>query len=160
MADKKVIATTVIHRTLEPGTAAKDGSPAKRPKIQVIQPGTVFMASTDDRKGYDKSEYDELKSLGAIRDPGKDEKVEVSVENVVTTSAGTKKTTTKQTSQTGSGENGGSGSGDKTVADMTGDELDAYLEASEHTAPEGWSSMKVAEKKAWLTNADAGGNLV
>ena len=62
MADKqKVIAVTVIHRTLEPGKPADkaNGVSATRPKMQVIQPKTVFMTR-------DKDEFDELMEAGAI----------------------------------------------------------------------------------------------
>jgi hypothetical protein len=115
MANKKVIAVTTIHRTLEPGTAADKtkGIAAKPPKIQVIQAGTIFLASTEDRKGYDQSEYDELKGLGAIRDPEKDEKVAVSVENIVAEGADGSKTTTTKTvkSTTASGTGSASGKG-------------------------------------------------
>lgn len=116
MADKKVIAVTTVHRTLEagePGDKSKGIKP-KAPKIQVIQAGTIFMASTAERKGYDQSEYDELKALGAIRDPEKDEKVAVSVENIVADGAdGSKTTTTKTTKSTtasGTGSAAGKGS--------------------------------------------------
>lgn len=110
MADKKVIAVTVIHRTLEPGKPGdtSKGIKAVPPKIQVVQPKTVFMVSTDDRKGYAQSEYDELKGMGAIRDPGKDEKVQVDVENMV--ADGETRTTTKKTTTTASGS-GSTGSG-------------------------------------------------
>ncbi|PZQ95200.1 MAG: hypothetical protein DI533_20325 [Cereibacter sphaeroides] len=120
MADKKVIAVTTVHRTLEagePGDKSKGIKP-KAPKIQVIQAGTIFMASTAERKGYDQSEYDELKALGAIRDPEKDEKVAVSVENIVADGAdGSKTVTTKTTTSTtasGTGSASGKGSTAKT----------------------------------------------
>lgn len=109
MADKKVIAVTVVHRTLAPGQPGdkSKGISAKPPKVQVIQPKTVFMVSDDAREGYDQSEYDELLALGAIRVPDKDEKVEVSVENIVTDDAGGKATkTTKTTTKSGSGSTG------------------------------------------------------
>ena len=114
MADKKVIAVTTVHRTLEPGVPAdkSKGIAAKAPKIQTSQAGTIFMASTDDRKGYDQSEYDELKALGAIRDPEKDEKVAVSVENLVADSnTGGKTTTTKTKTTTASGTGSSTGKG-------------------------------------------------
>ena len=139
MADKKVIAVTVVHRTLAagvPGDKSK-GISAKPPKVQVIQPKTVFLVSNSDREGFELSEYEELKALGAIRDPDKDEKVEVSVENVVadeTVDGKTTKTTKTSTKapaktpaakattgtkagentgdNTGSGDNGDNGAGD------------------------------------------------
>lgn len=115
MADKKVIAVTTVHRTLEPGVPAdkQKGTAAKPPKVQVIQAGTIFLSSTDERKGYELSEYDELKALGAIRDPEKDEKVAVSVENIVAEGADGSKTTKKETktSTTASGTGSASGKG-------------------------------------------------
>lgn len=131
MADKKVIAVTVIHRTLapgEPGDKSK-GIAAKAPKVQVIQPKTVFLASNDAREGFDQSEYAELKASGAIRDPDSDEKVEVSVENLVVDEAGSKTTKTKTASTkapaktvtgTKAGEN--TGAGDNTGETNTGDQ--------------------------------------
>lgn len=131
MADKKVIAVTTVHRTLEagePGDKSKGIKP-KAPRIQVIQAGTIFMASTAERKGYDQSEYDELKALGAIRDPEKDEKVAVSVENIVADGAdGSKTTTTKTTKSTtasGTGSAAGKGSTAGKPGTKTGDETGA-----------------------------------
>lgn len=74
----KVIANTVIHRTVKPGERGnrKQGLPNIPPKIQVIKAGTIFQTR-------DKAEYDDLKAMGAIRDPEKGEKVEVAVENIV-----------------------------------------------------------------------------
>jgi len=92
MADKqKVIAVTVIHRTLEPGKPADKakGVSATRPKMQVIQPKTVFMTR-------DKDEFDELMEAGAIRLPEKGEKIEVDIENAVVGDGDD--TTTKATS--------------------------------------------------------------
>ena len=74
----KVIANTVIHRTLKPGERGnrKQGIPSVPPKIQVIKAGTIFQTR-------DKAEYDDLKAAGAIREPDKGEKIEVDVANVV-----------------------------------------------------------------------------
>ncbi len=119
-SEKKVIAVTNIHRTLVPGEPAdkSKGIGPKAPKIQVIQAGTIFMASTEERKGYEQSEYDELMALGAIREPEKGEKVAVSVENIVAESGdGSKTTTTKTTKSTtasGTGSPAGKGSTAKT----------------------------------------------
>ena len=98
MADKqKVIAVTVIHRTLEPGKPADKakGVSATRPKMQVIQPKTVFMTR-------DKDEFDELMEAGAIRLPEKGEKIEVDIENAVVGDGDD--TTTKATSTGKSGK--------------------------------------------------------
>lgn len=82
----KVIANTMIHRTVAPGERGdkQKGIRPKPPKIQVIRPGTIFQTR-------DKAEYDDLKTMGAIRDPEKGEKVEVDVENVVPNEEGPKK---------------------------------------------------------------------
>ena len=99
MADKqKVIAVTVIHRTLEPGKPADKakGVSATRPKMQVIQPKTVFMTR-------DKDEFDELLEAGAIRLPEKGEKIEVDIENAV---VGEGDDTTKTTKATSTGKSG------------------------------------------------------
>lgn len=98
MADKqKVIAVTVIHRTLEPGKPADkaEGIRPTKPKIQVIQPKTVFMTR-------DKDEFDELMEAGAIRLPEKGEKIEVDIENAVVGDGDD--TTTKATSTGKSGK--------------------------------------------------------
>lgn len=142
MAEKtKVIAKTVIHRTLEPGKAGdrQKGIRPTKPKVQIIKAGTVFMTKN-------KDEYDALLEAGAIRNPDKGEKVSVDIENVA---AG------DETPSKGKRANPDNGGGDKPIDKMTGDELDAYLEASDHTKPEGWDALKVADKKAWLTEADA-----
>ena len=100
MADKqKVIAVTVIHRTLEPGKPADkaNGVSATRPKMQVIQPKTVFMTR-------DKDEFDELMEAGAIRLPEKGEKIEVDIENAVVGDGDDTKKTTKATSTGKSGK--------------------------------------------------------
>ena len=101
MADKqKVIAVTVIHRTLEPGKPADkaNGVSATRPKIQVIKPKTVFMTR-------DQDEFDDLMEAGAIRLPEKGEKVAVDIENVVAEDdATTTKTSSKATSSGKSGK--------------------------------------------------------
>ena len=101
MADKqKVIAVTVIHRTLEPGKPADKakGVSATRPKMQVIQPKTVFMTR-------DKDEFDELMEAGAIRLPEKGEKTEVDIENAVV-GDGDDTTTKKTTKATSTGKSG------------------------------------------------------
>ena len=101
MADKqKVIAVTVIHRTLEPGKPADKakGVSATRPKMQVIQPKTVFMTR-------DKDEFDELMEAGAIRLPEKGEKIEVGIENAVV-GDGDDTTTKKTTKATSTGKSG------------------------------------------------------
>ena len=101
MADKqKVIAVTVIHRTLEPGKPADKakGVSATRPKMQVIQPKTVFMTR-------DKDEFDELMEAGAIRLPEKGEKIEVDIENAVV-GDGDDTTTKKTTKATSTGKSG------------------------------------------------------
>ena len=101
MADKqKVIAVTVIHRTLEPGKPADkaNGVSATRPKMQVIQPKTVFMTR-------DKDEFDELMEAGAIRLPEKGEKIEVDIENAVV-GDGDDTTTKKTTKATSTGKSG------------------------------------------------------
>ena len=103
MADKqKVIAVTVIHRTLEPGKPADKakGVSATRPKMQVIQPKTVFMTR-------DKDEFDELMEAGAIRLPEKGEKIEVDIENAVVGDGDGDDTTTKKTTKaTSTGKSG------------------------------------------------------
>ena len=101
MEDKqKVIAVTVIHRTLEPGKPADKakGVSATRPKMQVIQPKTVFMTR-------DKDEFDELMEAGAIRLPEKGEKIEVDIENAVV-GDGDDTTTKKTTKATSTGKSG------------------------------------------------------
>jgi len=74
----KVIANTVIHRTVKPGVKGnrKDGVAPVKPTIQVIKAGTIFQTRS-------KEEYDDLLAMGAIRLPEKGEKVEVAVENIV-----------------------------------------------------------------------------
>lgn len=151
---KKVIAVTEIHRTIKPGQRgdkSKGISPVK-PTVQIIAPKTVFMASTEADRDDGTSEFDRLLAAKAIREPEKDEKVQVDIENVIPEDANSKKTGTKKATN--------KKSEDKTISDMTGAELDAYLEASDHEAPEGWSGMKVDEKKAWLTSAESGSDLV
>ncbi len=150
---KKVIAITEIHRTIvpgEPGDKVKGIRP-KPPKVQIIAPKTVFMASTTkDDDGV--SEFDSLLAAGAIREPQSDEKVEVDIKNVVPgDDANARKTATKKAVN----KKADAGSGPKAVADMNGSELDTYLESSSHDAPAGWSAMKVDDKKAWLASADA-----
>ena len=101
MADKqKVIAVTVIHRTLEPGKPADKakGVSATRPKIQVIQPKTVLMTR-------DQDEFDDLMEAGAIRLPEKGEKIEVDIENAVV-GDGDDTTTKKTTKATSTGKSG------------------------------------------------------
>lgn len=147
MSEKtKVIAKTVIHRTVKPGQRAdkKAGTSAVKPEVQVIQPGTVFMTK-------DQAEYDYLLEAGAIRAPERGEKVEVDIENV---------TADEQAENAKKALRGGGSRKPKTIADMTGSELDEHLETSGHEAPVGWSTMKVDDKRAWLVSADAGENLV
>ena len=134
MADsKKVIAITEIHRTIEPGVAGdkSKGIRPKPPKVQIIAPKTVFMASTKADRDDDTSEFDRLLKSGAIREPEKDEKVAVDIKNIVpeddanAAKTGTKKSVNAKSSQTtgtkagenkGSGEDGGSkGAGDDLV---------------------------------------------
>lgn len=101
MADKqKVIAVTVIHRTLEPGKPGdkSEGIRPTKPKIQVIQPKTVFMTR-------DKDEFDELMEAGAIRLPEKGEKIEVDIENAVV-GDGDDTTTKETTKATSTGKSG------------------------------------------------------
>ena len=86
MADsKKVIAITEIHRTIEPGVAGdkSKGIRPKPPKVQIIAPKTVFMASTKADRDDGTSEFDRLLKSGAIREPEKDEKVAVDIKNIV-----------------------------------------------------------------------------
>lgn len=135
---KKVIAVTEIHRTLapgEPGDKSKGIRP-KPPKVQIIAPKTVFMVSTVADRDDDTSEFDRLLKSGAIREPEKDEKVAVNIENIVPDDdANAKKTNTKkavnakssETTGTKAGENKGSGeTGGKTTAsgaEGAGDDL-------------------------------------
>ena len=81
MADKKVIAINIIHRTLAPGIAGdkSKGVKATPPKIQVVKPGTAFLASTDKGENGEESEFDFLtkSTPPAAREPKSDEKVEI-----------------------------------------------------------------------------------
>lgn len=129
---KKVIAVTEIHRTIAPGEAGdkSKGIRPKPPKVQIIAPKTVFMASTTKDRDDDTSEFDRLLAVGAIREPEKDEKVAVNIENIVPDDdANAKKTNTKkavnakssETTGTKAGENKGSGSaGGSTTTKPTG----------------------------------------
>lgn len=116
----KVIANTVIHRTVKPGERgnAKNGIAPVKPTIQVIKAGTIFQTRS-------KEEYDDLLAMGAIRLPEKGEKVEVAVENIVAEEpSGGGRTTMRasgsrgETSTTGVTKHGsrtGSASGDDLV---------------------------------------------
>ena len=122
MADsKKVIAITEIHRTIEPGVAGdkSKGIRPKPPKVQIIAPKTVFMASTVKDRDDDSSEFSRLLASGAIREPEKDEKVAVDIKNIAPegdaneAKTGTKKAANSKSSQTTgtkAGENKGDGS--------------------------------------------------
>ena len=130
MADKqKVIAVTVIHRTLEPGKPADKakGVSATRPKMQVIQPKTVFMTR-------DKDEFDELMEAGAIRLPEKGEKIEVDIENAVV-GDGDDTTTKKTTKATSTGKSGKATKG--TESDTTKTSANAGTTTSGSQAGEG-----------------------
>ena len=73
MEKTRVIAVTVIHRTVENGVRgdkAKGIAPIK-PVVKIIKPGTIF--------GVTASEFEELMATGAIRVPDKNEKVVVSL---------------------------------------------------------------------------------
>ena len=127
MADsKKVIAITEIHRTIEPGVAGDKakGIRPKPPKVQIIAPKTVFMASTKADQDDGSSEFDRLLKSGAIREPEKDEKVAVDIKNIVpegdaksSQTTGTKKAADAKSSQTtgGSTAAGAGGAGDDLV---------------------------------------------
>lgn len=129
---KKVIAVTEIHRTLAPGEAGdkSKGIRPKPPKVQIIAPKTVFMASTVKDRDDDTSEFDRLLKSGAIREPEKDEKVAVNIENIVPDDdANAKKTNAEkavnaksnETTGTKAGENKGSGeTGGSTSTKPTG----------------------------------------
>lgn len=75
-----LIAINQIIRTVEPGVPGdkSKGIKATPPKTQVIQPKTIFVAQ-------DETEFNELTEgpAPAARAPEKDEKVEVSIENVL-----------------------------------------------------------------------------
>lgn len=57
----KVIAKAEIHRTIKPGKAATATSPAVRPEIEIIAPGTAFISEGEELKA--------LRASRAIRDP-------------------------------------------------------------------------------------------
>lgn len=128
---KKVIAITEIHRTLAPGEAGdkSKGIRPKPPKVQIIAPKTVFMASTVKDRDDDSSEFSRLLASGAIREPEKDEKVAVDIKNIVpeddanAAKTGTKKSVNAKSSQTTgtkAGENKGSDEGGSTTTKPTG----------------------------------------
>lgn len=73
--ETKVIALHVIQRTIKPGEYGDRarGIPGTKPEIQTINPGTVFMASNELKRGERVSEYDALTSSGAIRDYSKED---------------------------------------------------------------------------------------
>lgn len=68
MAQKKVIALNTIQRTIKPGKHKTADSPAVKPELQTINPGTNFMVEDTPAEGRSKSEYQELKDAKAIRD--------------------------------------------------------------------------------------------
>lgn len=55
----KVVALHTIVRTLEPGVAGTKDTPAKKPKVQTIEPGTVFVIT-------DQTEFDDLTAAKSI----------------------------------------------------------------------------------------------
>lgn len=57
----KVIAKAEIHRTIKPGKAATATSPAVKPEIEIIKPGTAFIAEGEELKA--------LRASRAVRDP-------------------------------------------------------------------------------------------
>lgn len=73
---EKVIAVTVIHRTIKAGVRGDKDKGIKpiKPEVQVIKPGTIFLV--------DAKEYAELAATGAIRRPQKDEKVLVGIDEL------------------------------------------------------------------------------
>jgi hypothetical protein len=71
----KVIAKAEIHRTIKPGKAKTADSPAVKPEIEIIQPGTAFVAEGE--------ELAYLRRTRAIRD------VEVADSEVPSTAAAT-----------------------------------------------------------------------
>ena len=131
---KTVIANTTIHRTTKLGSAAdpSKGVLAVAPEVQVIQPGTVF-------KTQDEREYKDFKASGAIRDAAEDAKVDP---------ANALPEPTEAPARDAEGDE------PKKIEDMKGAELDALLEKTESIEqPEGWATMKVQEKKDFLTKA-------
>lgn len=124
---KKVIAVTEIHRTVKPGQRgdkSKGISPVK-PTVQIIAPKTVFMASTEADRDDGTSEFDRLLAAKAIREPEKDEKVQVDIENVVPEDENSKKTTNKSSSKSTKGTESGTtktsdNSGTTTSGSQTG----------------------------------------
>jgi hypothetical protein len=73
--ETKVIALHVIQRTIKPGEYGDRGRgiPGTKPEIQTIEPGSVFMASNELKRGERESEYDSLLKSGAIRDYTKED---------------------------------------------------------------------------------------
>ena len=117
---KKVIAVTEIHRTIKPGQRgdkAKGIAPVK-PTVQIIAPKTVFMASTEADRDDGTSEFDRLLAAKAIREPEKDEKVQVDIENVVPEDENSKKT--KTTNKSSSKSTKGTESGTTKTSDNSG----------------------------------------
>ena len=117
-ASKKVIAITEIHRTIEPGVAGDKakGIRPKPPKVQIIAPKTVFMASTKADQDDGSSEFDRLLKSGAIREPEKDEKVAVDIKNMVPEGdAKSSQTTGTKAGENKAAETGGSTAGDDLV---------------------------------------------
>ena len=117
---KKVIAVTEIHRTIKPGQRgdkSKGIAPVK-PTVQIIAPKTVFMASTEADRDDGTSEFDRLLAAKAIREPEKDEKVQVDIENVVPEDENSKKT--KTTNKSSSKSTKGTESGTTKTSDNSG----------------------------------------
>lgn len=88
-----LIAINQIIRTVEPGKPGdkSKGIKATPPKTQVINPKTIFVAQDDD-------EFKELTEgpAPAARAPEKDEKVEVSIDNVLPKDAEADKAAAKE----------------------------------------------------------------
>ena len=124
MADsKKVIAITEIHRTIEPGVAGDKakGIRPKPPKVQIIAPKTVFMASTKADQDDGTSEFDRLLKSGAIREPEKDEKVAVDIKNIAPEGdANAAKTDTKKAADAKSSQTTGTKAGENKAAETGG----------------------------------------
>lgn len=81
----KVIAKAEIHRTIKPGKAATATSPAVKPEIEIIAPGTAFVAEGE--------ELAALRRSRAIRDPEETVKADppVVAEDAPAPAAATKK---------------------------------------------------------------------
>jgi hypothetical protein len=68
MAQKKVIALNTIQLTTKPGKHKTADSPAVKPELMTIKPGTNFMVDDEPEEGKSRSKYQELKDAKAIRD--------------------------------------------------------------------------------------------